>query len=570
MREYSRRRGAVLAFVAMVLLLAVPGCVPSEGLDVLVRTVVTPQTWFVALTGDDGNDCLAFATPCRTIGVAIERASAGDAIFVEPGTYQEDYTRSDGAFLIDKSIRLLGDGADAAAVRLDGDGLRPVLVVTGRAHPVLENLTIQNGGGGNGGGVLLLENAGLTVYRTVIQDNDGAGVFFTGGVGATLQLDEVVVRRNGNGGLQLGPGSTTIELSRIVRNTGPGIAILGGGFLTLRDSTVDRNQFDSNGEGLWVGEGSTVRVERSTFSRHDHVAIFNDGDLTLENTTVSANRVGIRNWRDLSLISSTVAYNLGLSLDDQYARRVYVKDSIVLKASASDCLLGSGTEVVLEGSSLTCWSASDGDLLLAPLADHGGPTQTLALLEGSPAIDAVVGDCGVAVDQRNVDRPQLVACDIGAFELRPDELGAEPLSLPAATLTPTEGAPPEPATPTVQTPLMGELRQNGNCRRGPGTAFGVVTSLLQGQEVQVDGQNAGEPKWWWILLPQSTAHCWVSAAIVEASEVSVALPVVAGPPPPAPTAVIQGCMHQGPNDNQPKCYAVCPVANPNPGGACTP
>lgn len=56
--------------------------------------------------------------------------------------------------------------------------------------------------------------------------------------------------------------------------------------------------------------------------------------------------------------------------------------------------------------------------LLAPLADNGGYTQTLAIAESSPAIDAA--DCPVTVqsDQRGIDRPFNGACDIGAYELR--------------------------------------------------------------------------------------------------------------------------------------------------------
>lgn len=60
------------------------------------------------------------------------------------------------------------------------------------------------------------------------------------------------------------------------------------------------------------------------------------------------------------------------------------------------------------------------DPLLGPLADNGGATETHALLDGSPAIDAT--DCldsdgnAIAEDQRNILRPQSAACDIGAFE----------------------------------------------------------------------------------------------------------------------------------------------------------
>jgi hypothetical protein len=58
------------------------------------------------------------------------------------------------------------------------------------------------------------------------------------------------------------------------------------------------------------------------------------------------------------------------------------------------------------------------------LANNGGPTQTIALLRGSPALNAIPkGQNGcatatdrIATDQRGVKRPQGKKCDIGAYE----------------------------------------------------------------------------------------------------------------------------------------------------------
>jgi hypothetical protein len=51
------------------------------------------------------------------------------------------------------------------------------------------------------------------------------------------------------------------------------------------------------------------------------------------------------------------------------------------------------------------------------LGMNGGPTPTLPLQAGSPAIDAVpVSACDVSTDQRGVKRPQHTACDIGSYE----------------------------------------------------------------------------------------------------------------------------------------------------------
>lgn len=53
---------------------------------------------------------------------------------------------------------------------------------------------------------------------------------------------------------------------------------------------------------------------------------------------------------------------------------------------------------------------------LGPLADNGGPTPTMALLLGSPAIDAGFSAGAPVIDQRGIARPQGSAVDIGAFE----------------------------------------------------------------------------------------------------------------------------------------------------------
>ena len=69
--------------------------------------------------------------------------------------------------------------------------------------------------------------------------------------------------------------------------------------------------------------------------------------------------------------------------------------------------------------------------MLAALANNGGPTPTMALLAGSPAIDQGSAVAGVATDQRGfsrvVDFTSILnsgdGSDIGAFELE-DEIFA--------------------------------------------------------------------------------------------------------------------------------------------------
>jgi hypothetical protein len=75
------------------------------------------------------------------------------------------------------------------------------------------------------------------------------------------------------------------------------------------------------------------------------------------------------------------------------------------------------------------------------LQDNTGPTQTIGLVAGSPAIDAIpvgTNSCGASgdADQRGVSRPQGSACDIGAFELIPPDNTAPTITI----TTPAKGA----------------------------------------------------------------------------------------------------------------------------------
>ncbi len=102
----------------------------------------------------------------------------------------------------------------------------------------------------------------------------------------------------------------------------------------------------------------------------------------------------------------------------------------------------------------------DTDPRLGPLADNGGPTLTLALLTGSPAIDAGL-DCP-AVDQRGVARPQGPGCDIGAFELVPTPPAADGDAGPGSAAGRPDQVPRQEGQGRPgdgQGQLQGELRQ---------------------------------------------------------------------------------------------------------------
>lgn len=108
-----------------------------------------------------------------------------------------------------------------------------------------------------------------------------------------------------------------------------------------------------------------------------------------------------------------------------------LQNSIVASNSTPGCagtVTDGGHDIALADP--TCPGA-DIDPLLQPLAENGGPTETMALGPRSPALDVVPSngaDCP-ATDQRGVRRPQGAACDIGAFEV----------AVPAQTTPPPQG-----------------------------------------------------------------------------------------------------------------------------------
>lgn len=89
----------------------------------------------------------------------------------------------------------------------------------------------------------------------------------------------------------------------------------------------------------------------------------------------------------------------------------------------------------------------------------------------------------------------------------------------------------EPATSTATFTFS----KNAFCRKGPSVAYEDVAAFPQHQSVQIDGRNQDEPRWWWVLIPGTSAHCWVSDSTGSAAGPFEGASIVAPPPLPTPT-----------------------------------
>ncbi len=105
---------------------------------------------------------------------------------------------------------------------------------------------------------------------------------------------------------------------------------------------------------------------------------------------------------------------------------VFLRNTIVagnLSGDISGTLASSGYNLVADSADASGFAPTDildVDPLLGSLADNGGPTLTMALLPGSPAMDAGDNTDAPEFDQRGPGFPRIVngTIDIGAFEVQ--------------------------------------------------------------------------------------------------------------------------------------------------------
>jgi hypothetical protein len=357
-------------------------------------------TYVVDKTADDGGSgaCTAAADDC-SLRSAITNAnnnSGGDAITLGAAVY----TAGSPEPPISDGVTITGAGARATAI--DGGGVsQGILNVDTDQAVAVSDMSFRNAAqGGATDAVIFVGNAGpLTLTRVALVDNSMMGMFENNG---------------------------TVEIvdSLIARNTAPAIAgIANSGdlsFMVIRDSTIAQNT-------ALLGRVNNPISIAGGFSNRGAALIV---DSTIAGNRVSADSIPIGGDNIISQASTDTS--LGI---------VRLVNTIVADATAngncSGVIQSAGHNLDSDG---TCGldAGTDHpnvDPLLGPLADNGGPTDTRALAQGSPAVDAGAG-CA-ATDQRGVARPAGGACDIGAFE--------SPFTAPVPVVTP-------PVTPPTNTP----------------------------------------------------------------------------------------------------------------------
>jgi predicted outer membrane repeat protein len=378
------------------------------------------------VNGDDGNNCKTKTTACATIGHAISLAASGDTIQIAAATYPEN---------LSIPFNLTLNGSKAATTIIDGTNTLNVLMVGAGISLRLSNLTIEKGVGYSGGGGV--NNSGtLTVNNSNFYSNtalSGGAILNTGTV--TISKSSFVGNspyffgRSASCGAIDNRSAMTITTSTFDTNYAnnnftSGGAICNGGTLTITASTLSNNSSSGNNAGYGgaiFNYAGTLTVTNSTFSGNAATtsggAIYSQGGtVQIGNSTFGNNPENIGGGGAVS--------NAGSS--------ILIQNSIVANsANGGNCDGAITSDGYNLSSDNTCNFSSTGDLnnknpKLGLLHKNGGPTQTLALQKGSPALDAgnpagcrdFSGNL-LKTDQRGLPRPgggETTGCDMGAYE----------------------------------------------------------------------------------------------------------------------------------------------------------
>ncbi|GAB4470808.1 MAG: hypothetical protein OHK0057_13800 [Thermoflexibacter sp.] len=208
------------------------------------------------------------------------------------------------------------------------------------------------------------------------------------------------------GGIYLSGGTTKYRdgIENAVKNVS----------VKIQNSSIYNNTSVSQGGGFWLGSNMKIEIENTTIannrSRTSAAIAAGGATLTLRNCTISGNTAtdgtgGIVSSATVSASNCIFHNNVGTNGRHHFASTgtfINLGNNLQFKTGDADKFLPSTVRTA--------------NPLLLPLADNGGPTRTMALQKGSPAIDA--GNNCTPTDQRGQKR--VGKCDIGAFEYIPN------------------------------------------------------------------------------------------------------------------------------------------------------
>lgn len=365
-----------------------------------------------------GDGVCADAAGRCTLRAAIQEGNAQPAassisIAVPPGHYR--LTLGAIALTAHNNFAVGGKPGAAARTVIDGGGVARLFTVAAGAGVAFSDLTLTGGKAVSGAGGALA-NAGDSVLISCVLAGNSAPAGNGGGIANAA-------------GAHLG-----LVSSQVMSNTAPtgnGGGIDNAGMLTLNGVTVSGNSANAGG-GLDNESNASASVTGSTLNAN-HAGygggLDNLGQLTLRDSTLSGNTAtrgagGLATGAGAHLSYSTLAGNAG-NLVAPPGTTPLVGMILAGSTSGPNC----GGPVADGGFNLdsgaSCGFTQTSDMtntnpLLGPLQNNGGPTPTMALLAGSPAIDAgsTAAQGCPATDQRGKGRPDgaETRCDMGAFE----------------------------------------------------------------------------------------------------------------------------------------------------------
>ena len=308
-------------------------------------------------------------------------------------------------------------GGDGGAISTDG-----TLTVN--------NSTFTNNDGNDAGGAIAVVSAQAIMTGSFFTSNEAASGGALENNGGTLALTGDSLSSNSaaaaGGAIENDSGSVTLVNTTIAGNivdgNGGGINN-NAGTLTIAGSTFSSNQSYGTGSGGAIENSSgTVTMSDSTIDANvasgagGGIDNESGGNLTLTSATLSGNSSyngnggGIdNNGGTLSLQNTIVAGNFDYTVNEDIVG--------VITTDNGNNLLGTGANNTTTNPTPGPNDVFTSTPMLGTLGDFGGPTQTMALLAGSPAIGA--GNASATVpttDQRGLPRTVNGSLDIGAFQ----------------------------------------------------------------------------------------------------------------------------------------------------------